>query len=114
MERNHRKETIQSLLIHQNKVKFILFVEIHFAKDKSLICRPIPLVKNFDPAKHFNTLPELVDQPWNRLTEEQLESIDIDAPKNGQTKRVMINLTYLLMGWDADYSSCRVLCADSD
>ena len=37
-------------------------------------------VKSFDPVQHFQTTPELVDQPWNRLKKEKLEKMELSAP----------------------------------
>ena len=37
-------------------------------------------VESFDPAKHFNTAPELVDRHFNRPTLEQLQERKMHAP----------------------------------
>eukprot|EP00045_Choanoeca_perplexa_P003719 m.33076 g.33076 ORF g.33076 m.33076 type:complete len:254 (-) comp12192_c0_seq13:154-915(-) len=45
-------------------------------------------VANFDPAKHFNTVDELVGRPSNRLTQKQLESQPVVAKVSSkQAKR---------------------------
>ena len=40
--------------------------------------------KNFDLAKHFETLPELVDMQYNRLKVNQLETQPIVASEDGK------------------------------
>ena len=43
--------------------------------------------ENFDLAEHFNTVPELVDVQYNRLTKEQLEKETIAATNNPRELR---------------------------
>ena len=33
--------------------------------------------KNFDPVKYFDTVPELLDQKYNRVKKDQLESTEV-------------------------------------
>jgi len=35
--------------------------------------------ENFNPVEHFNTVPELLDQPYNRIKKEQLENVELNA-----------------------------------
>ncbi|KAI9599077.1 small-subunit processome [Syncephalis fuscata] len=42
--------------------------------------------RNFNPSKHFNTLPELMDRRFNRLTVDQLKTQTIGGPKGASLK----------------------------
>ncbi|KAJ3039813.1 UTP11-like, U3 small nucleolar ribonucleoprotein [Rhizophlyctis rosea] len=45
-------------------------------------------VKTFDPAKHFNTLPELVGRKYNRPRKETLEAADLPQVDKKQIKKL--------------------------
>jgi U3 small nucleolar RNA-associated protein 11 len=84
----------------KRKANHVLFVD---SQEEGMLCwllypsngctsKEEKTVKNFDPVEHFGTTPELVNQPWNRLKRETLETLELPDLKEEDVK-----VRYLLL-----------------
>ncbi|KAJ1959194.1 hypothetical protein H4R35_007667 [Dimargaris xerosporica] len=63
----------------------------------------------FDPAKHFNTVPELVGRSYNRPTREQLATKPVDLPSAATTAKLAKRRDQLLQELNARRERERML-----